>query len=83
MIPLINKQKRLTECKQGVIVKIKSIATGSGAMRNLTSLGLNPGNIVKILRISRLGGPVLVESGGSEIAIGRHLAQKIQVEASQ
>jgi Fe2+ transport system protein FeoA len=71
----------ITDCKPGTRVVIKSIAAGPGAIKNLTDLGLHMGNTVTVKQISRLGGPVLIESSGSEIAIGRRLAKKILVGA--
>ena len=46
----------------------------------LNQYGLYVGDVVRILRIAPLGGPLLVEINGREIALGRTLAEKILVE---
>ncbi len=40
-------------------------------------MGIVPGNVIEIKRVSFLGGPVLISSKGSEIAIGFGLASKV------
>jgi len=71
---------RLVDCKRVIDVKIVKINAGRGAIINLSNLGLHIGNLIKFLRKSPFKGPVIVEHGGSEIAIGYGLAQKIFVE---
>ena len=70
----------LSDCNQGDIVRIVGMSAGRKAELNLINLGLNPGCSVEVLRRSRMGGPVLVYHEGTQIAIGRTLAQKIAVE---
>ncbi len=70
----------LSDCSQGDVVKIVGMSAGRKAELNLINLGLNPGCSVEVLRRSKLGGPVLVHHEGTQIAIGRQLAQKIVVE---
>jgi len=71
---------RLVDCKRVIDVKIVKINAGRGAIINLSNLGLQIGNLIKLLRKSPFKGPVIVEHQGSEIAIGYGLAQKIFVE---
>jgi ferrous iron transport protein A len=46
----------------------------------LNQYGLYVGDEVRVVRIASLGGPLLVEVNGREIALGRALAEKIIVE---
>lgn len=46
----------------------------------LNQYGLYVGDLVRVVRIAPLGGPLLVEVNGREIALGRALAEKIAVE---
>ena len=39
------------------------------------------GDCIRLLRAAPLGGPLLVEVNGREIALGRGVAEKILVEA--
>jgi Fe2+ transport system protein FeoA len=42
--------------------------------------GLHIGDSIRVLRSAPLGGPLLVEVNGREIALGRTVAEKIFVE---
>ncbi|HXF84588.1 MAG TPA: FeoA family protein [Anaerolineales bacterium] len=42
--------------------------------------GLHVGDRVRVLRQAPLGGPLLVEANGREVALGRGVAKKIFVE---
>jgi ferrous iron transport protein A len=46
----------------------------------LNQYGLYVGDVVRVLRIAPMGGPLLIEVNGREIALGRALAEKILVE---
>jgi len=53
----------------------------SGRLRSkLMQYGLHIGDLVRVLRSAPLGGPLLVEVNGREIALGRAVAEKIFVE---
>ncbi len=47
----------------------------------LLQYGLHVGDTIKVVRSAPLGGPLLVEINGREIALGRAVAEKILVEA--
>jgi DtxR family Mn-dependent transcriptional regulator len=63
-----------------VALRIRAIAGGWGARRNLNQMGLHVGDVVSILHRAPLGGPLVIESRGSRVAVGRQMAEKIQVE---
>jgi ferrous iron transport protein A len=46
----------------------------------LMQYGLHTGDSLHVLRIAPLGGPLLVEVNGREIALGRAVAEKIFVD---
>ena len=52
---------------------------GRGVTRQLAQLGIRAGKIVKVRRLAPMGGPVLVESGGTTVAVGRGMARKVTV----
>jgi len=58
-----------------------SIAGGRRLLAKLNQIGLHAGDTVRVLRVAPLGGPVLVEINGREIALGRGVAEKILVES--
>ncbi|NPA62601.1 MAG: ferrous iron transport protein A [Methanococci archaeon] len=64
--------------KEGEEVIVKKIDAGAGATQRLTSMGINVGSKLKVVR--NQNGPVIVSVRGSNIAIGRGLAMKIMCE---
>lgn len=57
------------------------LAAQAGRLRTrLMQVGLHMGDEVRVVRSAPLGGPVLVEVNGREIALGRTVAEKVQVE---
>lgn len=71
---------RLTEFEKGVEIKIKKISAGKRATLNLMNMGILTGNTIKILRVSKLKGPVVINHNDTEIALGHGLARKIYGE---
>jgi Fe2+ transport system protein FeoA len=63
-----------------VALRIRAIAGGWGVRRNLNQMGLHVGDVVSVVHRAPFGGPVLIESHGSRVAVGRQLAEKIKVE---
>lgn len=70
VIPLIF----LKEGEEGII---QVVSGGPGLIGRLASLGIISGMRVKIVR--NIGGPLIVTTNGTRIAIGRGQAQKIVV----
>lgn len=54
---------------------------GKGAERKLFEMGIMPGTELRIIARHPFQGPVVIKIGNSEIALGRSIAQKIEVEA--
>lgn len=73
----------LLEVKQGDWVRVLRLDGGSSLRDKLTQHGLFPGDCVRVLRTAPMGGPVLVDVHGREIALGRGIAQKVIVEEYQ
>ncbi len=61
-------------------LRISLISGGWGVRRNLNQLGLHVGDKVSVIRKAPFGGPLVVESRGHRLAIGRRLAEKIGVD---
>jgi ferrous iron transport protein A len=53
---------------------------GRGLRAKLIQYGLHMGDCIHLLRVAPLGGPLLVEVNGREVALGRGVAEKILVE---
>ncbi len=57
-----------------------NLVGGRRLIAKLNQIGLHSGDTVRVLRLAPLGGPILVEINGREIALGRGVAEKIMVE---
>lgn len=71
---------RLFDSELDKWVRIVGFAGGRGLADKLRQLGLAPGDKVRVVRHAPLGGPVMVEVEGRSIALGRGVAQRINVE---
>ena len=70
----------LSEIPDSTDVLILKITASRRTVSKLQQLSLFAGIKVKVVRQAPIGGPVLVEVAGREIAIGRKLATKIEVQ---
>lgn len=73
----------LQQLKEGERAVVRDIRGGHGIRHRLQSLGLHPGDTIEVIRSGFMGGPVLIEIHGSEVAIGQGQARKIEVEKSE
>ena len=73
MIPLVF----LREGEEAIVVGIYG---GHGLVRRLTSMGIYPNVRIKLLKTRGLG-PVVIEVGGTRIALGFGVASKIYVRS--
>jgi ferrous iron transport protein A len=67
----------------GQWLKVIALNGGSGLRARLTQYGVFEGDCLRVLRAAPLRGPLLVEVNGREIALGRRVAEKIEVEADK
>lgn len=75
--------KNLTKFSRGDKVRVVKINAGRRATQRLLTIGIIPGNVIEIKRVSSLGGPVLISYEGSEVAIGFGLASKVLAEKEE
>ncbi len=68
----------LTDLRPGEIGVVIQIAGGHGMRQKLALRGIKEGSWLRIISSSR--GPVVVESNGGQVAMGRGMAQKVIVE---
>ncbi len=71
----------LLEVEKDRTVRLLAFDGGAGLGSKLAQYGLYPGDLARVIRLAPIGGPVLIETGGREIALGRRIAARIQVEA--
>jgi len=70
----------LYQARADSALKVLSISGGWGVRRNLNEVGLHLGDTIRILRRAPFGGPLMIVSHGTEVAIGRQMAEKVKVE---
>jgi Fe2+ transport system protein FeoA len=70
----------LDQARANSTLTITSISGGWGVRQNLNEVGLHAGDTIRILRKAPFGGPLMVVSHGTKVAVGRQLAEKIKVE---
>ncbi len=72
--------KTLINIDNGKKVKILKISGGKNIRQHLQCLGIHIGDVVTLKKRSFLGGPVLLEINGYDVALGKGVASKIEVE---
>ena len=71
---------RLLDAPQNKWLNVSALDGGARMQARLSQHGLFIGDRLRVLRSAPLGGPLLVEVNGREIALGRAVAEKIFVE---
>ena len=69
----------LSEAPSGATVKVKRIVAGVNASTRLRELGVVEGTTVKVIRNPPFG-PIIIEANGDRYALGKGLANKVEVE---
>ena len=82
----MNERKRrdnalpLDKMKEGTLLRIVSISRTSGIGQQLAQMGIQVGDTVQIKRFASFGGPILIETRGTSLALSKEWAEKITVE---
>jgi len=69
----------LTQMKKNKEAIVHEIQGGWGARQRLNQIGVHIGDRLLVKRSSILKGPVLIKIHGTEVAVGRGMAQKVLV----
>ena len=72
------RRKYLSEADSGEAVRVVRLHGGRGFAENLARLGVVPGATVRLVTRGR-SGPVVIECMGGRIAIGRSMAERVEV----
>ncbi len=73
----------LLDMKTGRAGRIVEVRSGRGLARRLETMGLRTGSRCVKISGMPLGGPVVVQLGGTRIALGRGMARKVMVEEAK
>ncbi len=80
--PLMTGTQSLETAPAGVPLRVAAIHGGREVRARLSALGILPGTTLRVVNRGPLGGPVLVDVGGTRVAIGRGLARKVAVSGT-
>jgi ferrous iron transport protein A len=70
----------LLDIPKGKSVRVVDFRGGKAIYYKLIQLGLSPGRVVKVLRYAPMGGPLMLDVEGRSVALGRGIAERVQVE---
>ena len=74
------KQIHLSQIEAGQSGKVVQIQGGRGLINRLSSLGIRPGQRVTKVSSMFMRGPVTIQAGNAQVAIGFGMAKRIMVE---
>ncbi len=69
----------LTDLSKDTRAEVIELKGGWGMQRHLCSLGIREGKILRKITTQPMGGPIMVETEGIRIAVGRGMASRIMV----
>jgi ferrous iron transport protein A len=72
--------KKLTDIQPGTTVRVIKIEAGQEAKTRLNHLGITPDVILKLECSAPFHGPVCLKVRGTQLCVGRGLAEKVMVE---
>ena len=72
----------LTDLRNGRTAKIVGLEGGKGFRRKLRTIGIREGKMVKLVTTHPIGGPIVIDVEGEQVAIGRGMAKRIMIEVS-
>jgi ferrous iron transport protein A len=70
----------LDKINKEMTVEVIEIHGGWGTRQRLNQMGIHPGDRLLIKRSGFMGGPMLVQVHGMDVALGRGMAQKVLVK---
>jgi len=70
----------VVEMNAGEKGKVVGLDGGHGMMRNLESMGIKIGSMIKKISQQLMNGPVVILYGNTQVAMGRGIAGSLMVE---
>jgi ferrous iron transport protein A len=70
----------LDQLSMGANARVVNFVGGPGLYRNLSQMGIHPGDTIVVSGSGAFRGPLLVEIHGIRIALGRGVARRIVVQ---
>jgi len=73
----------LTQVKEGVVCEIVEMTGGMGFVEKLAVMGITVGTKVKKISSQIMKGPVTIQVGNTQVAIGFGMAKKIIIRGEK
>jgi Fe2+ transport system protein FeoA len=70
----------LYEAEGQAPLKVLAILGGWETRRSFNQIGIHAGDRIRVLRRAPFGGPLVIDNRGTQVAVGKQLAEKIKVE---
>jgi Fe2+ transport system protein FeoA len=70
----------LYEAEGKALLKVLAILGGWETRRSFNQMGIHAGDQIRVLRRAPFGGPLVIDNAGTQVAVGKQLAEKIKVE---
>jgi ferrous iron transport protein A len=70
----------LEKVKKDIRVEVIEIQGGWGVRQRLNQMGIHPGDRLFVKRSGIMGGPMLLQVHGMDVAVGKGMAQKVLVK---
>jgi ferrous iron transport protein A len=70
----------LEKVKKDIRVEVIEIQGGWGVRQRLNQMGIHPGDQLFVKRSGIMGGPMLLQVHGMDVAVGKGMAQKVLVK---
>lgn len=70
----------LDKVKEQQEVKVIKIVGGWGVRQRLNQMGIHPGDQILVKRSAIMGGPILIQVHGADVALGRGVTRKVIVK---
>lgn len=72
-----------TQLKPGQKARVLSILGGRGIEKRMLEMGIVPGTEIALIGKHPFRGPVIFQVGGVRIAVGRKMAESLEVELEE
>ena len=70
----------LTTLLPGEMGRVTVLGHGRGRQLRFRTMGLIEGRMIRVVATQPMRGPIVVDAGGTQVAIGRRMATQILVE---
>jgi len=70
----------LYEAEAQSYLKIRTILGGWEIRRSFNQMGIHAGDRIRVVCRAPFGGPLVIDNRGTQVAVGKQLAEKVKVE---